>query len=592
LRYSDDIIEEVRSRNDILDVVGQYVHLEKKGANYFGLCPFHNEKSGSFSVSQSKQMFHCFGCGAGGNVFTFLMQYDNLTFPEAVQALAERAGIQLPEEDNSAAAREDRNKRQLLFEINKEAATYYYHNLRSRKGAKGMEYFKGRQLTDETMKRFGLGFASMSSDELVQYLKSKGYSDSLIIEAGLASHDDKRGTHDKFWNRVIFPIQDASQKVIGFGGRVMGTGEPKYLNSPETMIFNKRRNLFGLNIAKNSKAGYMILCEGYMDVIAMHQAGYDMAVASLGTAFTSEQAMILKRYTSEVILAYDSDEPGTKAALRGIENLKEVDLKCKVLDLRPHKDPDEFIKNLGKEEFEKRIRNAERPFFFEARIMESRHDMSDPESKTEFYRGLARKLSEIQDAFERDSYIEATAARYNIPLENLKRQVAEYASMGGLIKPATRPLSGIQPKKDPEDSVRKNERLLLTWLTDEPQIFSKVKKWVTPEDFSDDLYRSVARELFSGMESGSFSPAAVLDKFEDEEEHRQVAEMFNTNLVDIETPEQRRKAFHDIIYGVRQAGYERLKKTLKPDDPEYLMKTIQGKKELENLAHAPISPDD
>ncbi len=592
MRYSDEIIEEVRSRNDIVDVVGQYVHLQKKGANYFGLCPFHNEKSGSFSVSAHKQMYYCFGCGAGGNVITFLMKYDNLTFQEAVQQLAQRAGVKLPEEDNSPEARARRDKRQILFDINKEAATFYYKNLRSRNGAKGMEYFKERKLSDDTMKQFGLGFAGVSSDEMVKHLRSKGYQDSQIIEAGLATFDEKRGTHDKFWNRVMFPIQDASQKVIGFGGRVMGDGKPKYLNSPETPIFDKSHNLYGLNIAKNSRAGYFIICEGYMDVIAMHQAGFNMAVASLGTAFTPGQAQILKRYTDEVILSYDSDEAGTKAALRGIGILKDAGIKGKVLNLKPYKDPDEFIKNEGREAFEDRIRNARSTFFFEMEVMESQFDMSDPESKTDFHRALATKLAGFEEAVERENYIEAVAARYNIALQDLKDLVAQVAATAGRVKPAERPRSGIQPKRSPEDGARKNQRLLLTWLTDEPQIFPKVKRWVTPEDFSDDLYRTVATELFSGMEIGNFSPAAILDRFEDEEQQRQVAEMFNTNLIDIETPDQRRKAFHDIIYGVKLSGNERLKKSLQVDDPEYLTKTIQAKKELEKLAHADISPDD
>ena len=592
MRYSDDIIEEVRSRNDIVDVVGQYVHLQKKGANYFGLCPFHNEKSGSFSVSATKQMYYCFGCGAGGNVITFLMKYDNLTFQEAVKELADRAGVKLPDEDTSEAAKAMRDKRQLLLDINKEAAKYYYYQLRGQNGQKGMEYFRERKLSDETMQHFGLGFANVTSDDLVKHLRKLGYQDSQIIEAGLASHDEKYGTHDKFWNRVMFPIQDASQKVIGFGGRVLGDGKPKYLNSPETMIFDKSRNLFGLNYAKNSRAGFMIICEGYMDVIAMHQAGFNMAVASLGTAFTTGQAMILKRYTDEVILSYDSDEAGTKAALRGIGILKEVGLKGKVLDLRPHKDPDEFIKNEGKEAFEERIRNAENTFFFEVRIMEGQHNMADPEDKTEFYRDVAKKLCEFEEALERDNYIEAVAAKYNIAVADLKKLVASYAAKAGMVRPAKRPESGIQKKSGPEDGARKNQRLLLTWLTDEPGIFPKVKAWVGPEDFSDDLYRKVASEVFSGMESGNFSPAAILDHFSEEEEYSKVAEMFNTNLVNIETREQRRKAFRDIILGVRQAGYDRQKKELKPDDPEFLTKTIQGKKELEKLAGANISPDD
>jgi DNA primase len=590
--YSDEIIEEVRSRNDIVDVVGQYVHLQKKGSNYFGLCPFHNEKSGSFSVSSHKQMFYCFGCGAGGNVITFLMKYDNLTFQEAVKQLAERAGIKLPEQDDSPAAKAARDKKQILYDINKEAAKYYYYQLRGRTGQKGMEYFRSRKLTDETMQHFGLGYANITSDDLTKHLKSLGYTDGQIIEAGLASHDDKMGTHDKFWNRVMFPIQDASQKVIGFGGRVMGDGKPKYLNSPETPIFDKSRNLFGLNYAKNSRAGYMIICEGYMDVIAMHQAGFNMAVASLGTAFTTGQAMILKRYTDEVILSYDSDEAGTKAALRGIGILKEAGLKGKVLDLRPYKDPDEFIKNEGREAFEERIKNAENTFFFEVRVLQSQHDMSDPQSKTEFHRKLAMKLCEFEEALERENYIEAVAARYNIAVDDLRRLVSSVASQGGLVRKVERPKSGIQQKRSPEDGARKNQRLLLTWLTDEPQIFSKVTRWITPEDFSDDLYRNVAKELFMGMESGNFSPAAILDRFTDEDEHRQVAEMFNTNLIEIETKEQRKKAFHDIIYGVKAAGYDRQKKELKPDDPDFLTKTIQGKKDLEKLSHADISPDD
>jgi DNA primase len=336
----------------------------------------------------------------------------------------------------------------------------------------------------------------------------------------------------------------------------------------------------------------MIICEGYMDVIAMHQAGFTMAVASLGTAFTTGQAMILKRYTDEVILSYDSDEAGTKAALRGIGILKEAGLKGKVLDLRPHKDPDEFIKNEGKEAFEERVRNAENPFFFEIRIMERQHDMSDPESKTEFHRGIAQKLCEFEEAVERENYIQAVAARYNIAIDDLRRLVASYAAKGISVRPADRPRSGIQNKKTPEDGARKNQRLLLTWLTDEPAIYPKVKRWVTPEDFSDDLYRSVATEVFAGMDSGNFSPAAILDHFTEDEEHSRVAEMFNTNLIDIETKDQRKKAFRDIIVGVRQAGFERKKKELKPDDPNFLTLTIQGKKELEKLAHSDISPDD
>lgn len=317
-----------------------------------------------------------------------------------------------------------------------------------------------------------------------------------------------------------------------------------------------------------------------------------MAVASLGTAFTTGQAMILKRYTDTVILSYDSDEAGTKAALRGIGILKEAGLKGKVLDLRPYKDPDEFIKNLGRDQFEERIRNAENTFFFEVRVMEARHDMSDPVSKTDFHRELAAKLCGFEEALERENYIEAVAAKYNIAVNDLKNLVAQTAAKGAAVRPVERPKSGIQKKNTPEDSARKNQRLLLTWISDEPQILPKVAKWIAPSDFSDDLYRSVATEIFSGLESGGFSPAGILDKFTDEEEHRQISEMFNTNLVEIDTPEARKKAFHDIIYAVKLSGFERQKKEMKPDDPDFLIRTIQGKKDLEKLAHMEISPDD
>ena len=273
--YPEELIEEVRTRNDIVEVISGYVRLQKKGSNYFGLCPFHNEKSPSFSVSPGKQMYYCFGCGAGGNVITFLMEYENQTFPEAVRTLAQRAGIALPEADDSKEARQADSRRAKLLEINKEAAKYFYYQLRTERGSVGMEYLRKRELSDETMNHFGLGYANKYSNDLIQYLKSKGYSEDLIRDAGLCNVDEKHGMYDKFWNRVMFPIQDINHRVIGFGGRVMGDGKPKYLNSPETEIFDKSRNLYGLNFARTSRKGNVILCEGYMDVIAMHQAGFD-----------------------------------------------------------------------------------------------------------------------------------------------------------------------------------------------------------------------------------------------------------------------------------------------------------------------------
>ena len=588
--YPDELIEEVRSRNDIVDVISGYVHLQKKGANYFGLCPFHNEKSPSFSVSRSKQMYYCFGCGAGGNVFTFLMEYENDTFPEAVKALADRAGISLPEADESEEAKREQSKRSRLLAINKEAAKYFYFQLRAKQGEPGLHYLRKRQLTDETIHRFGLGYANKTADDLVRYLKGKGYSEELIREAGLCNTDEKHGMYDKFWNRVMFPIEDINHRVIGFGGRVMGDGKPKYLNSPETPIFDKSRNLYGLNFARSSRKGNIILCEGYMDVIAMHQAGFNQAVASLGTAFTLGQAGLLKRYTKEVLLSYDSDGAGVKAALRAIGILKEAGLTGRVINLEPYKDPDEFIKNLGAEAFQERIDNAENSFLFEIRMLQREYDLNDPEKKTEFHRAVAKKLCEFPEEVERENYLEAVAEKYHIGFESLRKLVASTAASTGLARPVERPKSGIQKKSTPEDNVKKTQRLLLTWLAEEPQIYPKIAAFLSAEDFTEELYRKVADRLFENLARGEVNAAAIISMFPEEEEQREAAAIFNTSLVEPETRKEKEKALHDILVSVKRISYEYNSGRL-GSDVEAINRVIAGKKALEELSKTHISLD-
>lgn len=575
-------------KNDIVDVVSGYVKMQKKGNSYFGLCPFHNEKSPSFSVSPGKQMFYCFGCGAGGNVFTFVMKYENGTFQEAIKMLAERAGVSLPEIEYSEEMRQKEDKRSKLLEINKEAARYFYYQLRSERGKIGIDYLRKRELTEETIKKFGLGFSNVTSDDLVKYLKGKGYEDSLIQEAGLASFDERYGFHDKFWNRVMFPIQDSNHRVIGFGGRVMGDGKPKYLNSPETMVFDKSRNLYGLNFARTSRKNQMILCEGYMDVISMHQAGFTQAVASLGTAFTAGQANILRRYAKEVILAYDSDGAGVHAALRAIGILKEAGLTARVLNLTPYKDPDEFIKAEGAEAFQKRLDEAENSFFFELRIMERDYNLKDPESKTKFYREIAKKLCEFSEDVERENYIQAVADRYLIGFDNLRKLVLSYAAKTGMVQPAIRPKSGIQPKSSPEENRRKPQRLLLTWLIEEPGVYPQIKKYISLEDFTEDLYKKIAERLFMDLEKGEIHPAAIISLFTDEEEQREVAGVFNTRLQEITTKQDKEKAFHDIVMAVKRNSYDYFSTQL-GSDVEALNKVIAGKKALEELSKTHIS---
>ena len=586
--YSEELVEEIREKNDIVDVISGYVGLQKKGSSYFGLCPFHNEKSPSFSVSPRKQMYYCFGCGAGGNVFTFVMEYENYSFPEAVKLLADKAGVVLPEVENTKEAREKESLKSRLLQINKEAATYFYYQLRAGERNVGYQYLLARDLTPDTMKRFGLGFAGAGGSGLSTYLKSKGYDGSLIQEAGLAVFHEKYGLSDKFWNRVMFPIQDANHRVIGFGGRVMGDAKPKYLNSPETPVFDKSRNLYGLNFARTARQNHIILCEGYLDVIALHQAGFTQAVASLGTAFTMGQAGLIKRYVQEVYLAYDSDEAGTKAALRALEILKEMQMSGKVISMEPYKDPDEFIKNMGKEAFAERIAQAENGFLFEIRMLERQFDLKDPESKTRFHKEIAGKLSKFSVEVERENYIEAIADKYHIGFDNLRKLVVSYVAQAGMIKPAERPKSGIHAKSTPADNRKRAQRVLLTWLAEEPAVYDKVKKYITPEDFTEALYRKVAQKLFADLAEGKCNPAAMISLFEDEEEQREAASLFNTKLEKISTREEREKAFHDIIYTVKKSSYEYYSGQL-GSDVTAINQVIQGKKALEELNKTHIS---
>lgn len=586
--YPEQLVEEIRARNDIVDVLSGYMKLQKKGGNYWACCPFHNEKTASFSVSQNKQMYHCFGCGVSGNVYTFIMKYENYSFPEAVKVLADRVGVELPRMEYSKEQKELENKRARLLEVNREAAKFFYYQLRQPHGAIGYQYLQKRELTDETMHRFGLGYAGKNGAELVQYLRQKGFEDELIKEAGLANYSEKRGLLSQFWNRVMFPIQDINNRVIGFGGRVMGDGEPKYLNSPETPVFDKRRNLYGLNFARTARSGNVILCEGYMDVIAMHQAGFTQAVASLGTAFTAEQANLLRRYTDNVLLAYDSDGAGVKAALRGIGILRDAGLTGKVINMKPYKDPDEFMKALGKEAFQERINQAENSFFFEVRILAGQYDMNDPESKTKFHREIAKKLCDFKEELERDNYLQAIAEKYYIGVENLRKMVAGYAAQTGLAKPIERPKSGVQQKNHPEENAKKSQKLLITWITDEPSIYQKIKKYISPGDFTEELYRKVAEQLFAGLEEGNFQPAGIISTFEDEEEQRQAAELFQTNLPMLETGQEREKAFHDILLSVKRNSYEYYTARL-GTDMGALEQVVAGKKALEELAKAHIS---
>ncbi len=585
--YSDDLIEEIRSRNDIIDVISGYVKLKRQGATYFGLCPFHNEKSPSFSVTPGKQMYYCFGCGEGGNVYSFIMKYENYTFLEAVKMLADRAGIQLPETEYTEEEKRKADLKAALLGINKQAALYFHHLLKSEKGKTGLDYFSFRGLDHETIVRFGLGYSNKTSDDLYRYFKQQNYSDELLKETGLFAFSEK-GTYDKFWNRVMFPILDINNRVIGFGGRVMGEGEPKYLNSPETKIFEKSRNLYGMNFARISRKPYILICEGYMDVIALHRAGFTNAVAALGTAFTQQHAMLIKRYVKEAVLTFDSDGAGQKAALRAIPILKSVGIAVKVLDMKPYKDPDEFIRNLGAEEYQKRIDNAENSFLFEIMMLQKDYDMEDPHGKAEFYNKAAVKLLEFPNELERNVYIEAVSRQFLIPQDSLSKMVLRLAlTYTGSGEKNIIPEEEFSEKnrrngrKNPEDGTRQAQKILLTWLVEEPAVYDKIKDIITEKDFKEQPYNRVAGMLFDQLRDGTVNPAKILNDFTEEEEHRQAAELFNTSLLGEMSVQEKERAITDAVKKVKNNSLDYVSKTAA--DFNTLQNIIQEKKKLQKI---------
>lgn len=596
--YQEELVEEIRARNDIVDVIGSYVRLSKKGSSYMGLCPFHNEKSPSFSVSAAKQMYHCFGCGVGGNVFTFIMEYENYSFIEALKLLAERAGITLPEIEYSEEAKRAANLKGRLFEINKIAAKYFFYQLKSERGKGALDYLKERSLTEETIVHFGLGYSNKTSDDLYRYLKNSGYEDELLRQSGLISMEEAKGAFDKFWNRVMFPIMDVNNKVIGFGGRVMGEGAPKYLNSPETKIFDKSRNLYGLNFARQSRMSYLLICEGYMDVISLHQAGFTNAVASLGTAFTALQAKLLSRYTKEVLLTYDSDGAGMKAALRAIPIIKEAGLSVKVINMQPYKDPDEFIKACGVEEYQKRIDQAQNSFFFEVEATQKHFHMEDPEQKTRFFNELAKMLLQFREELERNNYIEAAAKKYGISYDNLRQLVNRYGAQMSNIYIAqetrVREKDSLRSKNKPEEGIKQSQKLLLTWLIEDNKLFEQIEGIIDESDFTEELYQKTAAMLLEQYQKEHVvNPAKIINYFESKEEQTAVADLFNTQISGEMNENERKKAFEETIVKIKTNSLDiKYLEAVKQGDiflaqnllkQQNILKTTKNLKELQKI---------
>ncbi len=593
--YPEELVEEIRSRNNIVDVIGSYVRLQKKGSNYMACCPFHNENTPSFSVNPSKQMYYCFGCGAGGNVFTFLMQYESYSFIEALRALAERAGVALPELEYSEEAKRTADLKSRLLAVNRDAAKYYFYQLKSERGKAALEYLKNRALTDDTIRAFGLGYSTKYADDLYKYLKNIGYEDELLRQSGLVTMEEAKGVYDKFWNRVMFPIMDANSRVIAFGGRVMGEGTPKYLNSPETPVFEKSRNLYGLNIAKGQRKGFFLLCEGYMDVISLHQAGFTNAVASLGTSFTAQHARMMARYVKEVLLTYDSDGAGVKAALRAIPILKEAGISARIVSMKPYKDPDEFIKACGPEEYQKRLDHAQNSFFFEVEVLQQDYNLGDPEQKTRFFNEMAKLLLQFPEELERNNYTEALAQKYMISFDSLRKLVNR---LGVQLEPSRVAAQTVEREREegrrrsrPEEGMKKSQRLLLTRLIEEPQAFERVKGIITPEDFTEEFYREVAALAFEEYgKTGNVNPARIINRFESREQQTEAAELFSTQLPAPMDEAQRRREFADTVVRVKQNSLQiQYEKAVEQNDFTALQGIMEKQKGLGKL-HSSLNP--
>jgi len=513
------------------------------------------------------------------------MEYENYSFIEALKFLAERAGVSLPEQEYSEEARKQSDLKGRYLEVNKQAAKYYYYQLMSPRGEVAHEYLLNRSISEDTIKQFGLGFSNKYSDGLYKYLKGLGYDDEFLKQSGLVTIDEQRGGYDKFSNRVMFPIMDINSRVIGFGGRVLGEGQPKYLNSPETMLFDKSRNLYGLNIARTSRKNNLLVCEGYMDVIALHQAGFTNAVAALGTAFTVFHANLIKRYTNEVILTFDSDHAGTQATLRAIPILKEAGLSVKVINMKPHKDPDEFIKALGAEEYQKRINEARNSFFFEIDCLQAEFDMSDPEQKTKFFHETAKKLVGFSEELERNFYIDAVANNYMIDMESLRRLVNKVGSqiVVGLNEPKEfQREGGGKSKRSPEDGIMKSQKLMLTWLIEDNALFDKIKGFIGPEDFTAGIYAEVAQLVFDQYEKEhSVNPAKIINCFQSKEEQSEVASLFSAGIHGEMDDAGWHKALSDTVLKVKENSLDlQSQKAIEANDTALLMKIIVDKTEL------------
>ena len=581
--YPQEVIEEVRMGNDIVEVISGYVPLKQKGSNHFGLCPFHNEKTPSFSVSADKQMYYCFGCGASGNVFSFVMQMENDSFPEAVKRLAQRIHYTLPEADMPAHIQKRAEERAKLIDIHRVAARYFYSKLNAEEGRKAAAYINNRGISPKIQKKFGLGYAPLQRDGLFAQLMSEGYDIQLVLASGLVMEDKNTPGryYDRFFNRLMFPIFDVSGRVIGFGGRILEAGEPKYLNSPDTPLFDKGKNLYGLNYARMARSREIILVEGYMDVLALYQAGFCNVSAALGTAFTADHALLLRKYADSVLLLFDSDEAGTKAALRAIPILVKGGLSVKVLQVTDVKDPDEYIKIRGAEAFRSLLQTAQSHVDFEIAQIRKAYDLAGTDGMIGFTKEAAKLLSGLTDEIERDGYVQKVAAESGISRGAIEAEIQKRASAP--VKPKekrNKTLTYAEQNKLKEKGITEAKKELL-FLIATHNLQPYVRGLLLPEEMGEAVYTKLLDLFYDAYSRGSpLRPAEMVNYFDSLEEQTAVSEIF-AGRQRIDDMSGLEKQLNDLLRRVKQHHMERLIR--EQTDLAGLTALVEAKRNLEKL---------
>ena len=573
MRYSDEILDEVRSTNDIVEVISQYVHLKRSGRNYFGLCPFHNEKSPSFSVSPDKQIFHCFGCGVGGNVISFISKIEGIGFKEAIENLAERSNIKLPTIENNVDSKKEELKSK-VYKVNSFAADYYHKRLYQKEAKIGQEYIKKRKLNNETLESYKIGFSG-TFDELYKALKKEGFGEAEILESGLVNKNEKGMYIDRYRNRLIIPIFDERNRVIAFGGRVLDDSKPKYINTNENLVYSKGRHLFGLNVAKKGNTKKILIVEGYMDVISLHQRGITNVVASLGTALTQSQGWLLRKNCEQVILGFDADGAGQMAIIRAMEVMQNMGCDMRVLQMTGAKDPDEYVIKYGSANFKKLMDNAISLIEFKVKLLKKDLNLENASDKIKFLNEIANLISKIDNTMEREIYIEKISKGYNISKEAIFAQVNKLkysANPGKKVLEKSYKFSKNSRANDDEnipEEVKRRENTLIAILINEPEKFDLIKKKISTDDFMFSLNKTIISELYKELQKENYNISSVLDHIEDE----QVQNHLTAIMAEDYGITDNKKAIEDIF-----AKYEREKLEKKRDS---ILKQIENEQDSE-----------